>query len=759
MSRIILFVKAFLSIFCIVSPVFSVDQNEYLIKSMSWKKIQREIPISQVKTDTQAYSLIRFFESSNEPNHTEKIKLLYYVVTGTKPTDVSSTEVNNLLKSPLQKQTTISRLCYWKLYKELSQKKLLHAENKVAYLKKLNLEEDLLSVDVFEETIRVLHSEANYKEVISTIESLKATQQYLLEGDAKRLYAFSLVKTSKVKEGKKTYLSLLKQDDAQYGLKGKIEKDYQTLFGREYYKSFNSEEIAAIIHLLPKKNQKELLAKKFYLSTTYKSKRLIKNVSYTLAKRYPSDLLIFLNKHKKKVMGDPEFVMNLSDNLITYKDTKIATDILDTFVSKKNDPSVYRLYARIFFQLKEDEKAFYSVLNYLEKYPYNLYYVDQMIEFLVGSSSQIKFAEEKYWKEALVRLPNLPIKGRLVYWYFRFLHDNKRTKELKTLLKDFYKLCPGSYYTEVIKQEFAKEISEIELPKKILENRDSVYSFFSLQFLENAAKELNGKDLNFAYHKNAYEQGIRLANPEQKISQVVLKKAVELFSIGEQRYGSYLVNRYSKKSKLAENEKSELMVAIGDLSGDAYLSLYYTRNLMKIFMIPDDPLLLPSSITGRLYPRPHRELVLQNTSLYSVDENMVYAVMRQESFFRESAMSSANAKGLMQVIPSTGKLLAKSLKVQQYSLHDPEISIQFGTKFLADLLKSNNGEIRWATIAYNGGPGNLRKWKRLHYSGDFNHFLENLPSSESRNYCRIVVSNYINYKTLQLINKKVGVRY
>jgi soluble lytic murein transglycosylase-like protein len=103
----------------------------------------------------------------------------------------------------------------------------------------------------------------------------------------------------------------------------------------------------------------------------------------------------------------------------------------------------------------------------------------------------------------------------------------------------------------------------------------------------------------------------------------------------------------------------------------------------------------------------------------------------------------------MQVMPATGRFLASKLKVSDYSLHDPEVSIRFGAKFLADLLKNYEGKLTWAAIAYNGGPGNLRKWKRNHYRGDFNHFLEELPSKESRDYCRIIISNYMNYKTLK----------
>jgi len=132
---------------------------------------------------------------------------------------------------------------------------------------------------------------------------------------------------------------------------------------------------------------------------------------------------------------------------------------------------------------------------------------------------------------------------------------------------------------------------------------------------------------------------------------------------------------------------------------------------------------------------------------------MVYALMRQESFFKETATSRSNAKGLMQIMPATGKELAQRMGVTDYSLYTPNISIRLGTKFLAYLLKSNEGQLKWASIAYNGGPGNLRKWKKAVYRGDFNHFLEDLPVKESRDYCRIVVSNYYAYDIMKKYHK------
>jgi hypothetical protein len=261
---------------------------------------------------------------------------------------------------------------------------------------------------------------------------------------------------------------------------------------------------------------------------------------------------------------------------------------------------------------------------------------------------------------------------------------------------------------------------------------------------------LGGQNLSFAFSKNAIDLAAKLSHAVEKVnSNPILSTSADYFKLGNHKEGMMLAELYFKVSKLSEKEKQELLVGIGDVSKNYYLSLYYTRILMKLYQIPDDPILIPKDLTNRLYPRPHRALVKKNADRFGIEEEVVYAIMRQESFFRENAISPANARGLMQVMPSTGKFLASRLNVTNYSLHDPEVSIQFGAKFLADLLKDNGNKLTWASIAYNGGPGNLRKWKRNHFKGDFNHFLEELPNKESRDYCRIIISNYMIYKTLK----------
>ena len=163
---------------------------------------------------------------------------------------------------------------------------------------------------------------------------------------------------------------------------------------------------------------------------------------------------------------------------------------------------------------------------------------------------------------------------------------------------------------------------------------------------------------------------------------------------------------------------------------------------------------MPTNLAKLLYPRPHKKLTIRYAKQYGMEGSMVYALMHQESLFRENAVSSSGAQGLMQIMPKTGKWLASTLLKTKYAnLQEPKTNIKLGTYYFSYLMKKYKGDFRWAAIAYNGGPGNLRKWKKKYYAGDFYHFIERIPNIESRNYCRITYENYIRYNILYGLSK------
>ena len=125
----------------------------------------------------------------------------------------------------------------------------------------------------------------------------------------------------------------------------------------------------------------------------------------------------------------------------------------------------------------------------------------------------------------------------------------------------------------------------------------------------------------------------------------------------------------------------------------------------------------------------------------------MYSLIRTESFFNPEIKSSAGAIGLTQLMESTGKDIARRLKVNEYSLTEPETSIRFGTYYFNNLSQRLDGSSILASFAYNSGITRVRRWvsnskKELaglqHLPMDL--FLETIPFEETREYGRKIVS-------------------
>jgi soluble lytic murein transglycosylase-like protein len=137
---------------------------------------------------------------------------------------------------------------------------------------------------------------------------------------------------------------------------------------------------------------------------------------------------------------------------------------------------------------------------------------------------------------------------------------------------------------------------------------------------------------------------------------------------------------------------------------------------------------------------------------FKVDRALLYAFMRQESGFYSLARSGAGAKGLMQIMPSTASYLSgdRSLRNRNNKkLFDPAYNLELGQKYLTYLMryKDVDTNLFHLTAAYNGGPGNLKKWKsETKNSEDPLFFIEAMPSRETRNFIKRVLTNFWIYR-------------
>ncbi|MYM32754.1 transglycosylase SLT domain-containing protein [Duganella sp. FT94W] len=152
------------------------------------------------------------------------------------------------------------------------------------------------------------------------------------------------------------------------------------------------------------------------------------------------------------------------------------------------------------------------------------------------------------------------------------------------------------------------------------------------------------------------------------------------------------------------------------------------------------------------FPSPHNDVMHPATQTLGLDKAWVYGLIRQESRFIMDAQSHVGASGLMQVMPSTGRWVAKKLGLTDFAqemLSDVRYNIMLGTNYLNMVLGNMDGNEVLATAAYNAGPGRLRSWRAtLTKPMDATVFIESIPYYETRTYVKNVMSNATYYAAL-----------
>ena len=154
-----------------------------------------------------------------------------------------------------------------------------------------------------------------------------------------------------------------------------------------------------------------------------------------------------------------------------------------------------------------------------------------------------------------------------------------------------------------------------------------------------------------------------------------------------------------------------------------------------------------------IYPQKYSEIVSIYAEKYGVDKNLILAVIKAESNFKEDAISHREAIGLMQIMEETAKDVAKKYNIEidytnaRNEILDVQNNINIGTKYLEVLIeKYGNKEI--AIAAYNAGIGTVDNWIEKGIIKSDGSDIENIPYKETNNYVRKILKNYQVYEKL-----------
>jgi len=160
---------------------------------------------------------------------------------------------------------------------------------------------------------------------------------------------------------------------------------------------------------------------------------------------------------------------------------------------------------------------------------------------------------------------------------------------------------------------------------------------------------------------------------------------------------------------------------------------------------------LPMEYWRILFPQAYWSIIKSEADKNGLDPYMVAALIRQETEFNPGAISNKSAYGLMQLLPSVGKSMAKEEGIHHFTandLLDPSTNIRLGTRYLRQTLEKFNSQPEYTFAAYNAGDGRVTDWQSIGNYKGMDEFVESIPFTETREYVQAIIRNEEIYREL-----------
>jgi peptidoglycan lytic transglycosylase len=159
---------------------------------------------------------------------------------------------------------------------------------------------------------------------------------------------------------------------------------------------------------------------------------------------------------------------------------------------------------------------------------------------------------------------------------------------------------------------------------------------------------------------------------------------------------------------------------------------------------------LPAEILQIIFPLTYWDSIKRNSAARALDPYVTAALIAQESTFDAGAHSTANAWGLMQIVPSTGRRLAAALGTRRFStsmLINAETNIRLGTLYFSRLVQQFGGTY-YALASYNAGENRVIRWKAERPAMEEDEFIDDIPFPETQNYVKRILGTAEDYRHL-----------
>ena len=444
-------------------------------------------------------------------------------------------------------------------------------------------------------------------------------------------------------------------------------------------------------------------------------------------------------KDYKKLSADD--LEKIGDYSLSFGENRRAEEFYENSYKKNRHYRIEEKILKSIYRQKKYDKVIKRGKNLLENNSYKskLYYriglaykkkgnSKKTIEYLLKVKSDdlqkyIKYevGKQYYFKKKYKMAIKYLIKGNLKdsKLYLAKAYDKLGNDKMKkSVMIDYIKLHPYSEFSAETRYELYKIEKNSDYLNWIIK-----YNYHSYYY--ELAKEIIGKEKSLKLYplKEKSEKYSIIVDKIDDLTKLELYEGALLeleyfeFEKEDRIFYKYL------KTKLYENQK-EYYKAI--------------KNSYKFYF----EMSKYSNMVNNFYPRYYKEIVERKSKKYSVDENLIYSIIKQESLFKNSDVSGASAYGLMQIILPTARMFKKDVTKEELLIE--EINIDIGVQYIQYLMKRYSGDIKKTAAAYNAGPGNLKKW----VSGDGSLDVDNIEYSETKKYVKRVFNNYKKYEKL-----------
>jgi len=414
------------------------------------------------------------------------------------------------------------------------------------------------------------------------------------------------------------------------------------------------------------------------------------------------EVLYYLAETSRRLRQDASFRARASELLERYPKSSWSEEILFSLARRHEDE-------------KEPGQALGYYRRMLAEFPTGKRVLDAKWRVLWDDFRSGRYADAGFgWEEAVRERPGSDESAKFLYWAVRSYQEAGRFDRAEPLYRQVLLGYQNTYYG----RRALEHLSEIQDQRS------------SLAAIEAAR---SGIDLSQALSVDRVDVQTRIA---------------QLYAAGLEKEAL----REAESAVQGKRDDAAFLAMAAWIHSDRRRNLDAFRTIREAFPFHVSATgdLLPRPIWELFYPLGYWEQIERHSAERGLDPYLVAALIRQESTFNPRVRSHAGARGLMQILPSTGRFLARQerVKYDASDLYDPEINIRYGTRYLKDVLGSFGGRVDYALASYNAGPHRVKRWTGMDLTIPSEVFIEEIPFDETRDYVKLVLRNEMLYRRL-----------